>query len=288
VRTAGAGPRIVPGLWLGHDGNRNSALNHPAFTNLIITYNNAADAPSLLGQLRLYVPDSQTILIDNASSDGTASVVHDDFPEVQLVRNPSNVGYARAVNQGFALSTSEFVFLLNPDIRISSSVVFQELQRCLLDETHVAVAGPLQFKEDGPRSHLNFTWSYWTPRAFRVYLSYRMHRGRDFIEPIGVTFLNAGCLFIRRSAFDAVGRLNEKYFLYGEEPDLFLKLKRQGYECRLLPGVSVVHSRERSLATVHPVQRLRFKLRGGWNIADALWTGFSRIVADRIRRSPRG
>jgi N-acetylglucosaminyl-diphospho-decaprenol L-rhamnosyltransferase len=257
-------------------------MHSPLFTNLIVTYNSGAEVCGLLQDLQLHAPGSRTVVIDNASPDGTAALIRLQFPHVHLIRNDQNLGYARAVNQGFALSSSDYVFLLNPDIRIGSAAVFQELLRCLQREYKVAVAGPLQFKDDGKQPHLNFTWSYWTPRALAIYLSHLLRQEKVFSEPVAVTFLNAGCLFIRRSAFETVGRLNEKYFLYGEEPDLFLKLKRHGFECRLLPSVSVVHAREQSLRTVPSLRRLWFKLKGVRNIVDAVIRGLGNIILDRV------
>lgn len=257
------------------------------FTNVIVTFNNRADIPGLLSDIRLHAQGSRTILLDNASPDETAAVVESEFPEVHLVRNAVNVGYARAVNQGFALADTPYVFLLNPDIRVPSGRVFQALQECLESNAAIAVAGPLQFKEGGRRPHLNFTWSYWTPRAFRIYAAYLLGRVPVDPGPVRVSFLNAGCLFLRRTAFDAVGRLNEKYFLYGEEPDLFLKLMRFGYECRLVPGVSVTHAREQSLRSVPSLRRLMFKAAGVRNIADAVIRGIANIALDRLlRRKP--
>ena len=257
------------------------------FTNVIVTFNNRADIPGLLADLRQHAPGSRTILVDNASPDHTAKLVQSEFPEVQLVRNDVNVGYARAVNQGFALADTPYVFLLNPDIRIPSAAVFHALRECLEDNAAIAVAGPLQFKEGSRRKHLNFTWSYWTPEAFRIYLAYLRGRVPDHSGPVRVSFLNAGCLFVRRSAFDAVGRLNQKYFLYGEEPDLFFKLMRFGYECRLVPGASVTHAREQSLRSVPSFRRLMFKAAGVRNIADAVIRGLANLAVDRLlRRKP--
>lgn len=257
-------------------------MGDPPFTNVIVAYNSRLELPGLLADLRLHAPRSQTIVVDNASPDGTADLVHSHFPEVQLIRNATNVGYARAVNQGFGLCGSEYVLLLNPDIRVGSPGLFHELQQCLDSRPRAAVAAPLQFQEYRARRYLTFTWSYWTRRAFKVYLSYLVRSGRVFSEPIPVRFLNAGCLFIRRSAFEKVGGLNDKYFLYGEEPDLFLKLWRRGFECRLLPSVAVIHHRERSLQTVPAIQRLRYKLQGGWNILDAVARGVTNILLDRL------
>lgn len=257
-------------------------MSEAPFTNLIVTYNSLPDVSGLLADLRLHASRSHTVVIDNASADGTAAAIRREFPEVQLIANPANVGYGRAVNQGFALCDSEYVFLLNPDIRIASAQVFLELQRCLATSPQVAAAAPLQFKSGAHGAQLNFTWSNWTPPAFGLYISYLLGRPRTPKGPLSVRFLNAGCLFLRRSAFDKVGRLNETYFLYGEEPDLFLKFWRHGLDCRLLPSVSVIHSRERSLGTVPFLSRLRLRLLGGLNIGDAVLRGVSNILLDRL------
>ena len=254
----------------------------PAFTNVIVTYNNRSDIAGLLTDVSAHAPDSPTIVVDNASPDGTADEVAARFPRVRLVRNSRNVGYARAVNQLFRLSTSPYVFLLNPDIRIPGPDVSTALQECLDNDDRVAVAGPLQFKDGAGRPHLNFTWSYWTMEALKVFIAHRRGKKPSVSGPLRVSFLNAGCLFIRRTAFEAVGSLNEKYFLYGEEPDLFFKLMRHGFECRLLPGVSVYHAREQSLQSIPSLRRLRFRIQGAVNIADAVSRGVTNIVVDRL------
>jgi GT2 family glycosyltransferase len=186
------------------------------------------------------------------------------------------------VNQGFALCQTEYVLLLNPDIRINSLQLFAEMEKCLKSFRQIAAAAPLQFKNDEEKQYLNFTWSYSTLVALTVYVSYLMQRKSVFLEPIRVTFLNAGCLFIRRSAFEQVGRLNEKYFLYGEEPDMFLKFRRYGFECYLLPNVAVIHYRERSLMTRPALQRLGIRFQAARNIADGLINGWASILLDKV------
>ncbi len=257
-------------------------MTETTFTNLIVTYNSLPDVSGLLGDLRLHASGSPTVVIDNASRDGTPAAIRAQFADVRLVANPVNIGYARAVNQGFDLCGSDYVFLLNPDIRIGSPQVFLDLERCLETSPQVAAAAPLQFKSDGPSKRLNFTWSYWSPRGFALYLSYLLGRPPASTTPIPIRFLNAGCLFLRRAAFSRVGGLNEMYFLYGEEPDLFFKFWRHGYECRLLPAVSVIHGRELSLRTVPHVSRLGLRLRGGLNIVDAVLRGLSNLLLDRL------
>jgi GT2 family glycosyltransferase len=259
-----------------------SNMNRSSFTSLIVTYNSASEVYNLLEDLHSYLPEDKIIVIDNASKDQTVRVVSKHFPRVQLIQNPVNVGYAKAVNQGVALCNTENVLLLNPDIRVDSPQVFAELEKCLKHFRHAAAVAPLQFKNDENERHLNFTWSYCTLNAFKVYISSLLQRGQHFTEPIRVTFLNAGCLFIRRSAFEQVGRLNEKYFMYGEEPDLFLKFRRYGLDCYLLPNVAVTHYRERSLMTRPVLQRLELRLLAARNVIDALIHGWARILLDKL------
>jgi N-acetylglucosaminyl-diphospho-decaprenol L-rhamnosyltransferase len=265
-------------------------MSQPSFTSLIVTYNSASEIANLLNDLQSYIPDNQIIVIDNASRDETVDVVQECFPRVQLIQNTLNVGYAKAVNQGFELCKTEYVMLLNPDIRINSPQLFSELERCLKQPRQIAAAAPLQFKNDHGKQVLNFTWSYSTMDAFKVYLSFLFQRKQIPTKPIQVPFLNAGCLFMRRAAFEQVGRLNEKYFLYGEEPDLFLKFKRYGFDSYLLPHVAVTHYRERSLMTRPVLQRLQIRLQAAWNVADALITGCLNILFDKlvVKRSQSG
>jgi N-acetylglucosaminyl-diphospho-decaprenol L-rhamnosyltransferase len=257
-------------------------MSQPSFTILIVTYNSGNDISNLLNDLLLYVPGGKTIVIDNASKDETVGLVQEHFPYVQLIRNSTNLGYAKAVNQGFAFCETEYVLLLNPDIRINSQQLCSEMEGCLKHSRQIAVAAPLQFKENNGIRQLNFTWSYTTLDTFKLYLSYFLKYRQSMADPMRVTFLNAGCLLIRRTAFEQVGRLNEKYFLYGEEPDLFLKFRRHGFECYLLPGVGVIHYRERSLMTRPISQRLQIRFRAAWNVTDALIHGWANILLDQL------
>lgn len=259
----------------------------PRFETVIVTYNSAGEIGDLLADLLRLAPGMRVIVIDNDSRDETARLVRQDFPAVELVVNPQNVGYARAVNQGLRLCGEDFVFLLNPDMRLLDPGFHAALLACMRADERVAAAGPLQYVQDGGTSRLNFTWSYWAPRAFRLYLAHLLGRKPAPAAPIRVTFLNAGCLLLRRAAFERVGRLNEKYFLYGEEPDLMLKFKRFGYECRLHPGAAVVHFRERSIGRLPLARRWGRKLRAILNISDALARGMGNILLDRLAPSRR-
>ena len=256
----------------------------PLFTNLIVTYNSADDIPHLLRDIQVHAPPpkSDVVVVDNASHDQTVQIIRSQFPQVSLAANTHNRGFAAAVNQGFDLCETEYVFILNPDMRIMDRAFYPAMLACLRGSPNTAAVGPLQFKPGGGNPRLNFTWSYLTPSGMIVYLSHMLRLGRRFDSPIRTTFLNAGCLLVRRSGFLKVGKLSEGYFLYGEEPDLCLKFIKHGYECKLHPGVGVIHYRERSLSTLSWPQRYLIKLRAIPNIAHALLRGFADVLETRM------
>ena len=87
---------------------------------------------------------------------------------------------------------------------------------------------------------------------------------------------------IRRSAFLQVGKLNPKYFLYGEDPDLGLKFVRYGFKSVLLTNISVIYYREKSLQTLPADQLKRIRWQAILNVADAILTGAGKIIIDRV------
>ena len=270
-------------------------MRKESLTSVIVTYNSAQVVPHLLADIQRYQPEQDIIIIDNASQDQTVCLIEEQFPQnvfpqIQLIKNSSNLGYARAVNQGVGQCQTDFVLLLNPDIRILGAEMFNECLAALSSSPQVAAVAPLQFKEEGQRRRLTFTWSYYSKQAFDIFLAHRFKRPSNYPGPIQVSFLNAGCLFLRREIFIKVGMLNEKYFLYGEEPDLGLKFMRYGYTCLLVPQVGVIHHRELSIKSIPLIKQFAIKMTAGRNILDALIVGWMRILLDRWsgdRRSTR-
>jgi len=254
------------------------------YTSIIVTYNSENEITGLLTDLLRSRDNQPVIVIDNASQDGTVRLIKEKFPQVLLIKNETDVGYARAVNQGFKLCDTDYFFLLNPDIRIPNAKVTGSLLDVIQKQPNISAVAPLQFKTQDQKRNLTLTWSYWTPKAFTLFLFSILKLGSTYQGPIPVTYLNAGCLFIRSSAFKHVGMFNEKYHLYGEEPDLFLKFKRFNYRCLLLPAVHVIHQRESSMKSLSNREYLAIKMQGSANIMDAFITGWINIIRDQFFR----
>ena len=253
------------------------------FSILIVTFNNQTCILDLLNDIYSVQDEylKHTTIIDNYSSDATAAVIQQHYPQVNLIRNPQNIGYGRAVNQGSRLFDTPFFFLLNPDLRVPKE--FFEDMLALTKLERMAAAGPLQYKIMKKKYFLNFTWSFLKPESFFLFLKKKVQPGKRFSKPIRVTFLNAGCLLLDKTAFERVGGFDEKYFLYGEEPDLFLKFKNYNYHCYLHPGVEVNHLRDQSMHSLPFSTYLKYRLQAVRNILDALIRGYFRILQMNFR-----
>ena len=149
---------------------------------------------------------------------------------------------------------------------------------CIEKSASIGAIGPIQFKKSRGHFKLNFTWSYWNQSALRLFLLYRIKKKVSETEPILVSYLNAGCLLIKSQAFREIGMCNERNFMYGEEPHLFLKLKEHGYFCYLIPSIHVIHLRERSVRTLNWRSKILLKLSAIKNIFHALICGYYRII----------
>lgn len=256
-------------------------MGQQKLTSVIVSYNSAATITDLLSDLRMVCSNQPVMVIDNASTDQTVDIVSSQFPEVQLVRNRQNLGYARAVNLGVELSSTPYVFILNPDIRILSQHVITIMVNFLEDFPAAGSAAPIQYITTNEGYRLNFICSYLGLESFRGYLHFQMYRTWPSQDPIKVPLLNAGCIMIRRSAYLKIGGINPKYFLYGEDPDLGLKLRHYGYDSWLLPGVSVIHYRESSLQTLNTKKRWHIRWQAVENISHAFLTGWWRILVGK-------
>jgi len=201
-------------------------------------------------------------IADNGSTDNVERLL-DRFPEVDLHINACNLGFARAVNQCIEKSSSPYLLVLNPDTIIEKEFFGKVLGYM---ETHqqVGVLGPRiydnDFKVQGSAR------SFPTPATAlfgrntiltRFFPNNRISRKNilntlsDGHTPMSVDWLSGACMLVRRQAVDAVGGLDNHFFMYWEDADWCIRLKRKGWDIIYYPAASVVHfvggSSERNL-----------------------------------------
>jgi len=191
-------------------------------------------------------------VVDNHSVDDSVRMVREKFPEVKLIANTGNPGFAIANNQAIRQSQGEYVLLLNPDTLVEEDT----FHKCLaFMDTHPD-AGALGVKLiDGsgaflPESKRGFP-SPWVAFCKTVGLSaifsknslfngyYQGHLGENETNPVDVL---AGCfMFIRRAALDKSGLLDEAFFMYGEDIDLSYRIIQAGYKNYYFPETKIIH-----------------------------------------------
>jgi GT2 family glycosyltransferase len=195
--------------------------------------------------------DFETIVVDNASSDGSADAVRREFAWVMLIANADNTGYARGNNQGIAASSGEYVLLLNPDVVLPPEGLDRAVAALEARPDAAALAvrlvnpdGSVQSSLRGFPTPLGVLWeAVGLSRAFprsRFFGAYRMtwfgyDREAEVDQPMG-TFL-----LIRRSVIDAVGVLDERFPIYFNEVDWCFRVRRAGWKIVFTPAVDVVH-----------------------------------------------
>jgi GT2 family glycosyltransferase len=190
------------------------------------------------------------VVVDNGSTDGTADLVASRFPRARVVSS-ENKGFAHANNRGAMTCTARYVLFLNPDTEIVDGT-FGELAAALDERPRVGMAGVKQITADGT---LWPTIRYFpsVSRALgEAFASERWaRRGRwagereldlaIYEHEVDCDWTSGSFMFCRREALLSAGLLDERFFLYAEEPDLCLRMKRGGWGTRHLPTMTIVH-----------------------------------------------
>lgn len=191
-------------------------------------------------------------VVDNASTDGSPQLVRDEFPGVRLIASPQNLGFAAANNQALrqivsvpaaATGAAEAVLLLNPDTEVQPGAV-AGLVDFLRRHPQVGAVGVQLLNTDG--SPQRSYGSFWFSHLLSSFVRGRL-RGQDpglarqSSQPLFVDWLVGACVLVSRAALDAVGELDEAFFIYGEEIDWQFRLQHAGYRVALLPWLHVLH-----------------------------------------------
>jgi GT2 family glycosyltransferase len=199
----------------------------------------------------------ETILVDNASGDGTVEAVAAAFPSVRVLVNSENVGFAAACNRAIAQSGGRHVLLLNPDAEVGPGTLARIVR--FLDETPragavgcrlVSPGGEAQFACGRFLTPLNqFAETVGLSRLIPAAPLRRSYSAGELEgEAVEVDWLVGACLALRRAALDAVGLLDERFFMYSEDEDICYRLRAAGWGAYILPGVTVRHAGGRSAA----------------------------------------
>ena len=196
--------------------------------------------------------EPEVFVVDNASVDGSVAMVRDKYPQVQVIANTDNVGFARANNQALRQCSGDLILLLNPD----TVVEHDTFRKCAAFFASHPDCGGLGVKMiNGEGKYLKESKrGFPTPEAAfykisglihlfphnrRIAAYYMGHLDNDETNPIDI--LPGAFLMISRAALEKVGLLDESYFMYGEDIDFSWRIKLAGFENYYYPAARIIH-----------------------------------------------
>jgi GT2 family glycosyltransferase len=234
----------------------------PTLSILVVNWNTRALTLDCLRSLReaaIALPHD-VWLVDNASVDGTADAVAAEFPELRLIRNAENVGFARANNQALAESTGRYALLLNSDTLVAPGQL-EKLVAFLDAHPKAGIVGPKLLNADGSfqlsatpfirPADVYFEFARF-PRALQPRAQKVPRRLYPF-EPwraMSVDYVIGAALLIRREVVEAIGPMDAGFSMYGEEQDWCWRAKEAGWEVWFDPEAEITHLGGASTARV--------------------------------------
>jgi len=211
--------------------------------------------------------DYEIIVVDNNSSDGSIDMVRAEFPEVRLIINKENVGFARANNQAIKRGKGRYVLLLNSDTVIVSDAL-RKMVNFMQNNPQAGVVGCRKLNPDLTvqpsvgtlpslwKTCLSFfgvKWLLTSPKKRKlvaeflgpflgrsIYSYLDWYRG-DNKKVRSVDFVTGACFLIRREAINQIGLLDENFFMYLEDADWCLRVKQAGWKIYVYEGAQVIH-----------------------------------------------
>jgi N-acetylglucosaminyl-diphospho-decaprenol L-rhamnosyltransferase len=222
---------------------------------IIVNWNAAATLRACLRALCASEgdPPREIILVDNASTDGSLSGIVAEYPDLRVIQNTTNAGFACAVNQGLRAAEGQFALIMNPDVMLHPSALL-ELTQFMATHLNAGVAGPRLLNPDGtvqgsarrdpsartalfgrsaPLTQLfpNNPVSQQELPAFSV----------TDDTPVEVDWLSGACLFSRRTAWEQVGLFDEQFFLFWEDADWCLRFRQAQWRVYYVPAAIGTH-----------------------------------------------
>ncbi len=192
---------------------------------------------------------AEVILVDNASSDGTAAAVKEGFPTVRLIESPVNLGFAGGNNRAMLEATGRYLLLLNTDAFVEPGAV-GAMVAYLDNEPKTAAVGPRLNNADGSLQQSCYRFPSpahaWAQNLWLAGLFGADHPLGDFSRwphdtARSVDWVIGACILVRRSVYDRVGGFDERFFMYAEETDWQRRMRSAGWDVGFTPAARVTH-----------------------------------------------
>lgn len=204
---------------------------------------------SIIKQVSKY--QFEIIVVDNASHDGSKEFVKENFPQVKLICNDINFGFAKACNIGIKASTGKYIFIINSDVEVLNGC-FDSIIKHMENDYKIGLIGPQILDSNGniQRSTMGFP-TLWNTFCRALALDILFPKSKLFGSYLmtffshntiqNVEIINGSFWAIRRETLDEVGLLDERFFMYGEDKDWCKRFWDAGYRVVYFPDAKVIH-----------------------------------------------
>lgn len=237
-------------------------FKEPELSVVIVSYNTREVLRACLNSLFKAAKwvEMEVIVVDNSSRDGSAEMVQQDFPDVQVIASKVNLGFAAGNNLGFEKVRGRYVLLLNPDALLEEDALIRALDHMEANPLAGMGGGRLLGRDGSEQPSARLFPSLLNEILALSGLAARFPKSRFFGRfdrtwdvsgtAISIDWVPGAFTIIRRSALDQVGNFDERYFLYYEEVDLCRRFKAAGWKIWYWPDIVIRHWGGESSKTV--------------------------------------
>lgn len=192
----------------------------------------------------------EIFVVDNNSPDLSAEMVREEFPEVNLIANKENLGFAPANNQALKLAKGDNIMLLNPDTVVIDSAIDKMLDYLSLNECDLLTCKLLNTDGSLQKSVNNF-YSFWETlleNRFFAGLSQKFNFKKGYFKStwdhnstIEIDWARGAVLMFKKAVMDKIGILDERYYIYGEEIDFYYRARKSGFKAVFVHNINIIH-----------------------------------------------
>ncbi len=240
---------------------------------IIVNYNTGHLLVRCLDSIRKQKDDkNRIIVVDNDSVDDSLDLLQNDYPEIELIANNENTGFAAANNQAIQRCAEELLFFLNPDTELEAGCL-RAIREFMDKHSEVGLAGPVIVNPDGS-PHPAVEYSYPGDR----------YGGKRFDDlPGTIAWILGAALVARRSVIRTIGGFDARFFLYAEDIDLCLAVRKAGWLLAEIPEAKVMHLEGQSERRAPLVEVMERKVRSDLLFLEKHYDVFTRQKIRRIR-----
>jgi N-acetylglucosaminyl-diphospho-decaprenol L-rhamnosyltransferase len=214
-------------------------MDTAAIAVVVVCHNSAAGIGATLeAVVQQLADDDELVVVDNASADETLSAVAAAAPDARIVEAGGNVGFAAGCHVGARATRAPLLLFLNPDA-IPASGCLDALRTCAGERPGWGAWQALVTLADGQHVNSSGNLVHWLGFGWAGGLGQPVSQVTDVPQEVG--FASGAAVVIRRSAWDATGGFEQRYFMYGEDLDLSLRLRLAGWGVGVVPAARVAH-----------------------------------------------